>query len=52
MKTNFHSHKPSIIRVLIVLVIIGALSMVSLSATATTVAVTFSPTTLTDQAAI
>ena len=51
MKTNFHSRSPSIIRVLTVLVIIGALGMVSLSATATTVAVTFSPTVLTDQAA-
>jgi len=47
----FHSRNASIIKVLTVLVIIGALGMVSLSATATTVAVTFSPTTLTDQAA-
>jgi len=47
----FHSRNPSIVKVLTVLVIIGALGMVSLSATATTVAVTFSPTTLTDQAA-
>jgi len=47
----FHSRSRSIIKVLTVLVIIGALGMVSLSATATTVAVTFSPTVLTDQAA-
>jgi len=46
---SFHSTKA--IRVIIAVALIAALSFVNLSATATTVAVTFSPTMLTGQAA-